>query len=591
MRVENIGAQKSIPDSPQRPGLSEGDVLIAEVTDIKGDRVILKNQNGGGVLTAKLLGDINVAVGDFVETVVDEASGGRYVLRVLDISRQAPFETDVPIAADMGVQSQAARAQALLGALSMLKNNPGADPKAAAFLSRHGLAGSAENMEAVSSMAKSPSPLIALLTQIIKGFGAEEKLQDSSPAFGEGAGISRPDTAKPSNGAADPIRPLGDADEAVRQDTQQTETPHVQTAPADAVQYAKTVAAHAPTENNTLQNGGPTVRGGAGAVLGNELPVETQTPPPGGAANMSAAAEAPSQTEPETQNRDAAQPDGPIAANADTMPQSGRETVSSPFVPAEQMPLSQGEKVHNPASAQPLPENAEAAAVPRAFASDADEPAQKPGTNEEAKTQRGEMARKALEMFVRLEDADRLAANIKKAVEKLPEQLKELKLLTDKADNTIKEAVGQKLDHIEKQMSLISEVKRFDCYQIPLQTSAQRQTTAELYVYRYRSGKKAVDPDNILILLGLDTQYMGRVETLVKTSGRNLSVEFNLEDMRLADEVMTEADGLKTAVRQSGYTLTGIGVKQLAARTSVLNTEERFEKEAGGSAGNLDVRI
>jgi hypothetical protein len=206
-------------------------------------------------------------------------------------------------------------------------------------------------------------------------------------------------------------------------------------------------------------------------------------------------------------------------------------------------------------------------------------------------TKEGDIAQKALRMFVLTDDVENLAGHIGKAVREMPDQLKELKLLAEDADNIVREAVSSKLDQIEKQMSLMSEVKRFDCYQIPLQTGTQQQTTAELFVYRYRGGKKAVDPDNILILLGLDTQHMGRVETLVKTSGKNLNIEFNLEDMRLGDEMETEAGLLKEAVQQAGYNFSGVSVKQLNARTTVLNAEERFDKEADGSAGNLDVRI
>jgi hypothetical protein len=201
-----------------------------------------------------------------------------------------------------------------------------------------------------------------------------------------------------------------------------------------------------------------------------------------------------------------------------------------------------------------------------------------------------QIADKALAMFVDLADADELALHLKKAVQELPEQLKELKLLIEHTDNTVKDTVAAKFDQIEKQMSMMNEVKRFDCYQIPLQNGSQQQA-AELYVYRYRGGKKTVDPENILILLGLDTQYMGRVETLIKTSGKSLGIEFNLEDMRLGDEMKADAAHLEQAVKDAGYQLTGVSVQQLAARTTLLNAQERFEKEAGGSAGNVDVRI
>ncbi len=624
MRVDNIGTPRNIPDSPQRPGLAEGDVLIAEVTDIKGDKVFLKNQDGGAVLTAKLLGDIGVAVGDYVETVVDEASGGRYVLRVVDISRQAPFATGPEMAADMQALSQAAKTQALLSTLNMLRNNPGADPKAAAFLSRHGIAGTAENIDVLSQMAKGPSPVTALLTQIIESLGASPKIFAQSgqplPLNGEASQNAQPQTAAVLNGGADAVPaetapPEGSTpvkEGAVRQTPGQSQElsgvlqNRIQ---SDAAPGRATSAE--PGQTNQMQAGpvsGSAAQNTSQQILSDQtkLPdTNTQTaaqPMPAGVMPSAPAAQSQHPVQTQAGLTVIPEPDAPI-------PQSAAQTaLPAELVPAapngQPQPFAQPPAVPNvPVDAQAgvWPQASETAAAPQpkpSVGSSSSEgkpvfvPNAETAENTGSVSHKGaEIVQKALDMFVPMDDAEKLAVHLKKAVHEMPEQLKELKLLADHADNTVREAVASKLDQAEKQMSLMSEVKRFDCYQIPLQTGTQRQTTAELFVYRYRGGKKSVDPDNILILLGLDTQYMGRVETLVKTSGKNLNIEFNMENMRLADEMLSDATQLKSVVQQTGYTLAGISVKQLSARTTVLNAEERFEKEADGSAGNVDIRI
>ncbi len=622
MRVENIGISRNRPDSPQRPGLSEGDVLIAEVTDIKGDKVFLKNQDGGAVLTAKLLGDIGVAVGDYVETVVDEASGGRYVLRVVDISRQAPFATESELSADIRTMSQAVKAQALLSTLAMLKNNPGADPKTAAFLSRHGLAGTAENIEVLSQMAKGPAPLTALLTQIIKTIGTNPKafsqngpaslsadpaVQTAQPLQADLGGNTHT-TLSDGQGAADK------AGQTAGQTQTQSSPVHSQTTSASTgirhAASAETVpnqaAAAVPAQTGPAQNS-PVSGGAAQNMPQQTLPDEAKMP----SVSTQTAEPAPAATaEPVQQSQSPAQPQTNPAAGEpgtqapQTMPLSGSETANAAGGQAldhTALPIHADTNVPGAEKAMAGPftdrmadvPQTERSAVPQA--ADAKTAAAKNDNLAEnaVKTikEGDEIVQKALGMLAPMEDAEKLAVHIKKAVREMPEQLKELKLLADHADNTVRDAVTSKLDQAEKQMSLMNEVKRFDCYQIPLQTNTQQQTTAELFVYRHRGGKKAVDPDNILILLGLDMQYMGRVETLVKTSGKTLNIEFNMEDMRLADDMRTDAAQLKGAVQQAGYTLSGVSVKQLVARTTVLNAEERFEKETDGSAGSLDIRV
>ena len=591
MRVEHLGTTKSISETPHRQGLAQGDILVAEVTDIKGDQVVLKNQDGSGTLTAKLLSDIAVSIGDFVETVVDEASGGRYVLRVIDISRQMPFGSDD--LETLTTQNQSIRAQALLNTLAMLKNNPGADPKAAAFLSRHGIAGSAENIETVSQMAKGASILTVMLAELIESFGINKEQSGSLAPTAQPAANTVSPTAQPET-VADPWLQApkvqtpansvkGNAVQAsavVQSDTQKVTGTGLQ-APIEAQAILQPIAQESP--------------GAAGQSAGQTMPVGIAVPNTGvsRAQTVQAMTEAAvqlqstdGQTTSATQaitqavfqpSAEAAAPSANAAENtAAVLHPSVLETAVKTDAPdmAARMnaPLGEAQNMKTTGmtdNISKMPEHITAA------------PKEIPE----------QITDKALAMFMSLEDADELALHLKKAVQDLPEQLKELKVLIEHADNIVKETVAAKFDQIEKQMSIMNEVRRFDCYQIPLQNSQHQLSAAELYVYRYRNGKKKVDPENILILLGLDTQYMGRVETLIKTNGKSLSIEFNLEDMRLSDEMQADTAGLEQTVNEAGYHLAGVSVKPLTSRTTVLNAENRFENETGGSAGNVDVRI
>jgi|GEM_PF-1844128 len=613
MRVEHIGTPKSINESTQRQGLSQGDILIAEVTDIKGDQVYLKNQDGGALLTAKLLSDIAVSVGDYVETVVDEAGGGRYVLRVIDISHQMPFGSEADAGLEMlTARSQSARAQALLNTLAMLKSNPGADPKAAAFLSRHGIAGTAQNIETLSQMAKGISPVTALLAEVIQSFGP---MRNSAGALTQTAApMANADT-----GSAMQTAQTAANTDAMAQNPVSTEGQTHQTSDAvvpQAAQPNQSRISSQAQENTTIR----TEHGQMNAADGSQASTENRTiAQPAAQKNNQAAGQGAMQTP--TASTQSADKAAPHTQAAQTMPETAQQIQNTGD------PAQAAQTIIHDASqtAQPVVASANTAeksvgdaqpSVPDAAAkTDTMQVPVKPGapidTAQSVKTTAGkteipaqqndaaipkevtseQIAGKAHAMFVDLNDADKLAVHLKKAVQELPEQLKELKLLIEHTDNIVKDTVAPKFDQIEKQMSMLNDVKRFDCYQIPLQTGPQQQTAAELYVYRYRGSKKTVDPENILILLGLDTQYMGRVETLIKTSGKSLGIEFNLEDMRLSEEMKEDAVYLEQAAEDAGYHLAGVSVKELAVRTTVLNAQDRLEKETGGTAGNVDVRI
>lgn len=586
MRVEHLGTTKSIPETPHRQGLAQGDILVAEVTDIKGDQVLLKNQDGSGTLTAKLLSDIAVSIGDFVETVVDEASGGRYVLRVIDISRQMPFGSDD--LETLTTQNQSVRAQALLNTLAMLKNNPGADPKAAAFLSRHGIAGSAENIETVSQMAKGASIVTIMLAELIESFGINKEQAGSLAPAAQPAANTVSQTAQPVT-VTDPLVQTpansvkGNAVQASA--VMQSDTPKVTAtglqAPIEAQTILQPIAKESP--------------GAAGQSAGQTTPVGIAVPNAG--ASLAQAVQAMPEAAVQIQSTDgqampanqaitqavfqpsaeAAAPSANAAENTAAVlhpfaPETVVKTDAPDMAARMDAPLGEAQNMKTTGMTDKISKMPEhITAAPKEISE--------------------QITDKALAMFMSLEDADELALHLKKAVQNLPEQLKELKVLIERADNTVKETVAAKFDQIEKQMSIMNEVRRFDCYQIPLQNSQHQLSAAELYVYRYRNGKKKVDPENILILLGLDTQYMGRVETLIKTNGKSLSIEFNLEDMRLSDEMQADTAGLEQTVNETGYHLTGVSVKPLTSRTTVLNAENRFENETGGSAGIVDVRI
>ncbi len=577
MRIEQAGAPRSITEKPSSPIMSKGDIMVSEIMDIQGDKVILKNPEGG-LITARLLADIGLSVGDFVQTVVEEAENGHYVLRVLDIAHDMPpgAESSNPGEMHKG-QSQTVQTAMLNQALAILKINPGADPQTAVFLSRHGLLGSADNIDMVSQMAKGTMPIANVLSEVVKGVRLSAPNETlSSPALASDTQSAPMTISSPIIAAALQSEPQG---------TQMTaNTPQLLTAeqhsvpiqqqpmqtPAFASQdgVPKTVIADKMVhlQSVTQSSAHISMDNMAGQAVISGLVQMTD------ALNINHSVD-PKTVGSETVNAQSAQ-------NAEGAPFSDAETINS---------LKDIENAAEQTVSAPIKDTVpQSKSVPVDLTLKEFVQADSVRTQEDVNLE--QIAQKALALFEQIDDADKLAAHIKRVTNEMPEQLKELKLLVDRTDISNKETLSAKLGQAEKQMSLLSDVKRFDCYQIPLMNS-QQQTTADLYVYRHRNKKNAIDPENIVILLGLDTQYIGRVETLIKADGKSITLEIHLENINVRESLSEELKDLKKAVEATGYKLSNVSVSPLSARTTVLNAEEKLMKEAGGSAGNLDIRI
>jgi hypothetical protein len=182
-------------------------------------------------------------------------------------------------------------------------------------------------------------------------------------------------------------------------------------------------------------------------------------------------------------------------------------------------------------------------------------------------------------------------AEFKKTVTDMPEGLNSLKLLLHQSDNQDKGPAMQKADQVQKQMELLSESKRFDCIQLPFMLKNGAERTAELYDYRHKRTKKEPGEAGMSVLVALDTQHIGRIETLMKTDGKSMTLEFRLEHKDIQPEIIKRSKALAKAMENAGYTLKSLKITGLELKTTVLNAGGVLIPDAGVSPGNIDVQI
>ncbi|MGE5495252.1 MAG: hypothetical protein ACM3S4_08155 [Burkholderiales bacterium] len=545
MKIENIGQIKEVEQIQiiseyTAPKFTEGQILIARVENIQGDKVMLKN-NEGRLFMAQMQSDLGLSEGDNVEVAANK-NGSGYVLHLLDVE-----------SSNKQSDSLAAARYNIPGTLATIKANPGLDPKAAAFLIENNIPRTPENIATLAQIAKGDSNLGALLKSIVSGLVSLDASAQAAAAPGMKATQAKPGMQNP------------EVHYIIEENTAQPDVEGKQTAQKPG------------------QTGQLTAKGAEAAQIGASAEHIAQSPK--GATEAAGAL---------SLNTGATQLKTP--SNVGQMAgQAGQASAASVQIPAEQAGVLQN-KVSG--EAQQVILNEDISLMKEKLAAEGTAPLEKdiaaferllPETDGNFRhVDKKEITDKILDLFCKPDK--QTGAEFKKAVLDIPDKLGELKLLLQHAD---KQDIGilQKAEQAQKQLELLAEAKRFDCIQIPFMLKNGPERTAELYVYRRKRNQKEAGEEGLTVLIALDTQYIGRVETLLKTSGKSLSVEFRLEQKEIQPEIIKRSKALSKALENAGYTLKSLKITGLETRTNVLNAGGVLIPDAGVSSGNIDVHV
>lgn len=551
MRIEQTGTIKNLLDNFRAQGLNPKDILIAQVLSIDGEEVLLKSRDGLQ-FAARLLNKIPVSVGDFVETIVDEASNGRYVLRIVDITRSFANSNSV----DKNMPGFEADARTLREALNIMKRNPGTEPNVAKFLSENDISATQRNIETVTMFSKFATNIGKLL--------ADLKIV-----------TEQPETNQAGNRAAYiPDKGLQTANDVKREDNG-----YVREKNGRAIDVL-TVKTH--TQKGAAEQGTVTDKTEY-AKPQKSQPALAKMDDTGTSDNI----------------RKGATHAGMRQTTGDKHDQQAQSVLEQRVTAKNQVAgIIEENEAYEPGSLGFLTEGEENTIqtdIEKGASIEADAKADA-GAVENSAISKGtkdvEMRRSVSDkigsLFVDLGEKDNLAANIKKSAVKLAGQLKQLKISIARHDITNKDILMRKLESAEKLIELSAQIKHFDHLAIPLLYPDGFCATAELYVYRQR--KKRAENESFIILIGIDTQHIGRVEALIKTNSTELTVTMYLEDISIENQLPEEINLLKEAMRRLGFSAVNINIGKLESNTTMLNAQQRLMMQADAGAG-IDIRI
>lgn len=149
----------------------------------------------------------------------------------------------------------------------------------------------------------------------------------------------------------------------------------------------------------------------------------------------------------------------------------------------------------------------------------------------------------------------------------------------------------QKAGEMSSQIKIGAELNQFYYCQIPFETGGNKNT-AELYVFERNREKQKGDRTRMTVLIALETQYMGRVESVLRTESGELTVELRVENERVERFLQEAAEELSSELKGSDFKIGGISVCRIKTPVTPLNaTQALGEETPAARVEGIDIRI
>lgn len=594
------------------PELKDGEVFSAQITQLEGNALTLRIDDGR-VVRATLQGDMIFAQGDIVEASVSK-SGEYCVLYMLNISHTSMQNTESA--------AQTVPQNVISGMMSVLRRNPGMDAGVAMFFTENNIADTAENISAFTMLSQGvgvSSLLGRILGAIAQPDGEAQFV--APPAAPESADSSAPGTsgsvqAKSGEGIAQ-----GASTDALPGSTVWAESfMETVNTPMGGTQAYSMPVQHTGGQMQFGQDQAQNIQTQSGPDLAGaeQTPVKAaaQTQFTLAQTGIAQAQIAPAQERPVRTEPAPVQSGGAPQAEAEAVKTSGAGLIVK--IPAEAKPENAGfqNATGKPQQAFQYAEPAtvtikdgtvqneqgvlmQSAAPQKENTTPSGSGVEKTatGTNQALA---GDGKSKVPEDNARIEGIIRnifirpdaqTGVSVKKSVDELPQTIRALKSAMVQSDINNKEVCIKCTDHALRQLELSDRTVPFEYMQIPVDAHNGAYQTAELFVFRRQGKQNTAGDAGFTILVALDTQHIGRVETLIKETGGSVSLEFRLEQLGTMEMFKRNENTLKDSVEAAGYRLTGLRYAGLDVKTSVLNAAESAGMDVGAAKEGIDVRI
>jgi len=172
---------------------------------------------------------------------------------------------------------------------------------------------------------------------------------------------------------------------------------------------------------------------------------------------------------------------------------------------------------------------------------------------------------------------DNVLATLKNSIQQLP--------------MAMQEAAMNIANNLESNVNFINQLNNYSSYvQLPLSIFNQN-TTGELYMLKKGSKARKLDPSKMTILISLDSNNIGRIDTLLSVDKKNISTNFRLESSEVFDVLKENHKLLYTSLLEKGYRLVDFTYRLMDEPINIVNFEAEAKKEFVKSTNNIDILI
>lgn len=155
----------------------------------------------------------------------------------------------------------------------------------------------------------------------------------------------------------------------------------------------------------------------------------------------------------------------------------------------------------------------------------------------------------------------------------------------------VREAAAAIANNLESNLNFINQLNNYSSYvQLPLSMFSQN-TTGELYMLKKGSKARKLDPSNMTVLISLDTNNVGRIDTLLSVDKKNISTNFRLENSEVFPVLKENHKQLYNSLLEKGFRLVDFTYRLMDEPLNIVNFEAEAKKEFIKSPNNIDITI
>ncbi|MCX7921838.1 MAG: flagellar hook-length control protein FliK [Clostridia bacterium] len=148
-----------------------------------------------------------------------------------------------------------------------------------------------------------------------------------------------------------------------------------------------------------------------------------------------------------------------------------------------------------------------------------------------------------------------------------------------------------RIDNIQSNVRFLSEISNYNAYlQIPI-NMGNKNTTGELFILKRDPRKRKIDPENVTMLVSLNTENIGQVDSLIGLNKKNVSINIRVEDDGIFSFIRECHKDLYNALQEKGFKLVDLKYRLIEEQVQVTNVNEIVNKELVGSRVSIDYRL